>query len=68
MEDDPKSNIHSDGVDRKSKTTRSKQADEEQSKKTEENDSDFSAEDESDDEEGKKRVHTVDSSETQTET
>jgi len=55
-EDEPKSNIHTDDIEREPKTARSNQPDEEQStKKAEENGSDLSVdEDETDDEEEKK--------------
>jgi len=54
-EDEPKSNIHIDDIDREPKTVRSKQDEEQSTKKAEENDSDLSVdEDETDDEEEKK--------------
>lgn len=57
-ENDRKSNIHTDDIEREPKTTRSNQPDEGQSmKKTEENGSDLSVdEDETDDDEEKKRT------------
>ncbi|XP_050460453.1 probable splicing factor, arginine/serine-rich 5 [Cataglyphis hispanica] len=57
-ENDRKSNIHADDIEREPKTTRSNQSDEGQSmKKTEENGSDLSVdEDETDDDEEKKRT------------
>lgn len=57
-ENDPKSNIHTDDVEREPKTTRSNQLDEERStKKVEEDGSDLSIdEDETDDENEKKRT------------
>lgn len=56
-ENDPKSNIHTDDVEREPKTVRSNQRDEERStKKAEEDGSDLSDEDETDDENEKKRA------------
>lgn len=57
-EDDPKSNIHTDDIEREPKTARLHQPDGEQStKKAEENGSDlFIDKDETDDENEKKRI------------